>query len=156
MKISKGVELDVFVYSASIWMAEAVGDYHNAVKLLREMKCRPNNVCYDGVISVLSKQGMHSKALYFYYEMQKANLTVTKKTHQMLVYAIDHSRDIELTSQTKAALLDDVLSAMPVEDWSVKVGGPLFQSIIRNHGNVTESVSSYQAARIALTQSLDL
>jgi hypothetical protein len=36
MKIRKGVE-DVFVYSASIWMAEAVRDYHNAVKLLREM-----------------------------------------------------------------------------------------------------------------------
>jgi hypothetical protein len=91
---------------------------------------------------------MHREALYFYYEMLKANLTVIKKTHQILVYAIDHSCDIKLTSQKKAALLNEELSAMPVKDWSVKVGGPLFQSIIRNHGNVTESVSSYQAARM--------
>ncbi|KAL3759066.1 hypothetical protein ACHAWU_008675 [Discostella pseudostelligera] len=144
----KGIELNVFVYSASIWMAEAVGDYQTAVKLLQEMKCRPNNICYDGVISVLSKQGMHREALYFYYEMRKAHLSATRKTYQMLVYAIDNSRDNELSCQKKAALLDGVLSVMPVEDRSVQIGGCLFEAMIKYHGNATES-SSYQAARIA-------
>ncbi len=144
-----GIDLNVFVYSASIWMAEAVGDYQSAVKILREMKCRPNNVCYDGVISVLSKQGMHREALFVYYEMQKANLSATRNTYQSLVYAIDHSREAELTSQKKAALLDGVLSGMSVADRKVQIGGPLFEAVIRNHGNATNPISSYQAARMA-------
>ena len=38
---------------------------------------------------------------------------------------------------------------MSVEDRSVRVGGPLFESIIRNHGNTTDPGTAYQTARTA-------
>ncbi|KAL3800075.1 hypothetical protein ACHAW5_004442 [Stephanodiscus triporus] len=144
-----GVDINVFVYSASIWMAEAVGDYRIAVRLLREMGCPPNGVCYDGVISALSKHGLHREALYLYYEMRSMGLAATRKTYQRLAHAIDNSRDPELSRQKRIALLSGVLSRMTVEDRSVRVGGPLFESIIRNHGNATNPKIAYQAARMA-------
>mmetsp|Transcript_3235 Transcript_3235/g.5931 ORF Transcript_3235/g.5931 Transcript_3235/m.5931 type:complete len:1086 (-) Transcript_3235:468-3725(-) len=147
----KGIDLNVFVYSASIWMAEAVGDYQTAVQLLREMKCSPNNICYDGVISVLSQNGLHREALYFYYEMQHLGLSATRKTYRRLVSAVDNASDpeISMSCQKKAALLDGVMSVMSEKDRGVLIGGPLFESLIRNHGNATDPGTSYQAARMA-------
>jgi len=177
------VGLNAFVYSASIWMAEAVGDYRTAVELLGEMDkagCFPNAVCYDGVISALARHGLHREALvsvillsesmrtaftkscpdpltliltlrltcikYFYYEMQHLGLAATRKTYQRLVFAIDNTKDPELSKscQKKAALLDGVLSAMPEKDREIQVGGLLIDALIRNHGN-----STYQGARRA-------
>ena len=111
------VELNVFVYSAAIWMAEAEKDYQTAVRLLREMKCSPNAICYDGVISTLSKQGLHREALYFFYEMQQLELSATRKTYQKLAFAIDNSRDPALKSYHKRiSLLEAVLSTMSEND----------------------------------------
>ena len=143
------VDLNVYVYSAAIWSAEAVNDYNTAVQLLREMTCTPNSVCYDGVISVLSRQGLHREALYLYYEMQKNGLCATWKTYQRLVFAINNSRDRELSKscRRKAALLEGVLSAMPLDDRKVIIGGSIFVSLVRNYGNTTIDINSYQAAR---------
>ena len=141
------VELNVFVYSSAIWMAEAEKDYQTAVRLLREMECSPNAICYDGVISALSYHGMHREALYFFYEMQHLELPATKKTYQKLVFAINNSREPALKSyQKRASLLEGVLSAMPKSDKVVAIGGPIFQSLIRNYGSMDIS-TSYQAAR---------
>eukprot|EP00571_Detonula_confervacea_P002929 CAMPEP_0172331866 /NCGR_PEP_ID=MMETSP1058-20130122/62143_1 /TAXON_ID=83371 /ORGANISM="Detonula confervacea, Strain CCMP 353" /LENGTH=1150 /DNA_ID=CAMNT_0013049141 /DNA_START=107 /DNA_END=3556 /DNA_ORIENTATION=+ len=147
-----GVDLNVFIYSASIWMAEAnCGDYQTAVRLLREMECSANEICYDGVISAFSQHGLHREALYFYYEMQHLGLSATRKTYQRLVFAIDNTRDPELSMscQKKAALLDGVLLTMPENDRSVQIGGPLFESLITNHGNASDPGTSYQASRKA-------
>ena len=110
----RSVDLNVFVYSAAIWTAEAVGDYVTAIKLLREMKCSANNICYDGVISALSQRGLYREALYFYYEMQSLGLSSTWKTYQKLSFAIKNARDHELftSPRKKSALLEGVLSAM--------------------------------------------
>jgi pentatricopeptide repeat protein len=141
--------LNVYVYSSVIWIAEAVNDYRTAVQVLREMKkCTPPNaICYDGVISVLSKQGYHREALYMYYEMQSKELSATRKTYCRLVYAVTNSIDIELSHTKKIALLEGILTKMPIHDRNVRVGGPLFESIIRYHGTVTNSRTVYQAAR---------
>jgi len=141
--------LNVYVYSSVIWMAEAVNDYRTAVQVLREMKkCPPPNaICYDGVISVLSKQGLHREALYLYYEMQSKDLSATRRTYNRLVYAVTNSIDTELSHTKKIALLEGILTKMPVDDRNVHVGGPLFESIIRYHGAVTDSRRVYQTAR---------
>jgi len=147
----KGIDLNVFVYSASIWMAEAVHDYQTAVRLLREMKCSPNNICYDGVISALSHHGgFHREALYYYYEMQQLGLSASRKTYQRLAFAIDNSRDtgLSITSQKKVKLLNGVLSVMPGNDRRIQIGGPIFEMLIRNHGNTTDPDTSYRAARM--------
>ncbi|KAL9179337.1 hypothetical protein ACHAXT_008627 [Thalassiosira profunda] len=145
---AENVDLNVFVYSATIWMAEAVGDYHTAVQLLREMKCPANTVCYDGVISALSQQGLHREALYFYYEMRQLGLSATRKTYQRLVYALDNAHDPEVAAscERKAALLDAVLARTPERERMIEIAGPLYEALIRNHGNATDP-SSYQAAR---------
>jgi pentatricopeptide repeat protein len=70
------------------------------------MGCQPNGVCYDGVISALSKHGRHREALYLYYEMTSNGLKATRKTYQRLVHAIDHSRDPELSRPRRIALLE--------------------------------------------------
>ena len=102
----RGACLNVYVYSAAIWMAEAAGDYETAARLLREMGCQPNGVCYDGVISALSKHGLHREALYLYYEMTSKGLKATRKTYQRLVHVIDNSRDPELSRPRRIALLE--------------------------------------------------
>ena len=145
----KGIDLNVYVYSASIWIAEAVGDYRTAARLLREMGCEPNGVCYDGVISALSKHGLHREALYLYYEMTSKGLAATRKTYQRLACVIEYSRDPELSRPKKIALLAGLISKLPVKDRNVRVGGPLFESIIRNHENATDPKNSYQSARMA-------
>lgn len=146
----KETDLNVYVYSSLIWCAEAVGNYAVAVQLLRDMKCPPNNICYDGVISALSQSGLHRETLYFYYEMKGLNLPATRKTYQKLAYAINNSRDSELffSPRKKAALMDGVLSGMSDRDRSVNIGGSLFQSLIRHHGDQSEPGASYRAARI--------
>jgi pentatricopeptide repeat domain-containing protein 1 len=145
----KGIDLNVYVYSASIWIAEAVGDYRTAARLLREMGCQPNGVCYDGVISALSKHGLHREALFLYYEMISKGLVATRKTYQRLAYVIEYSRDPELSRPKKIALMAGVLSKLPVKDRNVRVGGPLFESVIRNHGKATDPRTAYQSAKMA-------
>ncbi|KAL7526551.1 hypothetical protein ACHAXR_002503, partial [Thalassiosira sp. AJA248-18] len=54
-----------------------------------------------------------------------------------------------LSCQKKIALLDGVLSVMDEKDRCVGKGGPLFESLIRNHNNATDPDTSYQAARTA-------
>jgi len=140
--------VNTYVYSAAIWMAEVSRDYKTAVQLLREAPS-PNNVCYDGVISLFSQLGMHREALYFYYEMNNLKLSASRKTYQRLVFAINNSRDRELalSCKRKAALLEGVLSHMPKDDCTIDVGGAIFLSLIRNYGNITDSITSYSNAR---------
>jgi len=140
--------VNTYVYSAAIWMAEVSRDYKTAVQLLREAPS-PNNVCYDGVISLFSQLGMHREALYFYYEMNNLGLSASRKTYQRLVFAINNSRDRELalSCKRKAALLEGVLSHMPNVDRSIDIGGSVFLSLIRNYGNITDSTTSYSNAR---------
>jgi len=140
--------LNTYVYSAAIWMAEISRDYKTAVQLLREAPS-PNNVCYDGVISLFSQLGMHREALYFFYEMNNLKLSASRKTYQRLVFAINNSRDRELASscKRKAALLEGLLSHMPNSDCTIDVGGAVFLSLIRNYGNMTDSSTSYSNAR---------
>ena len=139
---------NTYVYSAAIWMAEISRDYKTAVQLLRETPS-PNNVCYDGVISVFSQLGMHREALYFYYHMNNLKLSASRKTYQRLVFAINNSRDRELASscKRKAALLEGVLSHMPKDECTIDIGGAIFLSLIRNYGNTTDSSTSYSNAR---------
>ena len=150
------VDINVFVYGSLIWMAESVGNHRVAVQLLRSMKCAPNSVCYDGVISALSRRGLARDALYFYYEMQKLGLHATRGTYLKLSLAINNSRDIELSisPRKQAALLEGVLSQMPERDRYVDIGGPLFELLIRCHGERTEPGSSYAAARSVFDQIL--
>lgn len=148
------VVLNEYVYSSLIWLSELVGDFRAAVQVLRSMECPPNAVCYDGVISALSKRGRHREALYFYYEMQKLGLQATRNIYLKLAFAINNSRDPEVFSspRKKAALLEGVLSQMPARDKSVEVGGPLFELLIRCHGNKAEHGSSHAAARAIFDQ----
>jgi len=141
--------VNTYVYSAAIWMAEISRDYKTAVQLLREAPS-PNNVCYDGVISLFSQLGMHREALYFYYEMNNLGLSASRKTYQRLVFAINNSRDRELalSCKRKAALLEGLLSHMPNVDRSIDIGGSVFLSLIRNYGNITESTSYSNARKV--------
>ena len=118
------------------------------------MECPPNSICYDGVISALSKRGRHREALYFYYEMQKLGLQATWNVYHKLAFAINNSRDPEVFSspRKKAALLEGILSQMPTRDKSVQIGGPLFELAIRCHGNKAEPGSSHSAARAVFDQ----
>ena len=99
------------------------------MQLLREMGGKYslplNNICYDGVILSLSQNGLHREAFYFYYEMQHLGLQASRKTYQRLVFAIDNTRDPELSMscQKKAALLEVVLSRMSENDSMVEIGG---------------------------------
>ena len=105
------VDLNVYLYSSLIWVAESVGNYKAAVDLLRSMECAPNIVCYDGVISALSKRGLHREALYFYYEMlQKHRLQATRNIYMKLAFAMNNARDQEVfaSPRRKAALLEGI------------------------------------------------
>ena len=141
--------VNTYVYSAAIWMAEISRDYKTALQLLREAPS-PNNVCYDGVISVYSQLGMHREALFLYYEMNNLKLSASRKTYQRLVFAINNSRDRELalSCKRKAALLEGLLSHMPNVDRSIDIGGSVFLSLIRNYGNITESTSYSNARKV--------
>ena len=148
------VDLNVYLYSSLIWVAESVGNYKAAVQLLRSMECSPNTVCYDGVISALSKRGLHREALYFYYEMQKLGLHRTRNIYSKLAFAINNARDSEVfaSPRKKAALLEGVLSQMSDRDRAVSIGGPLFELLIRCHGNKAEPGSSHVTARSVFDQ----
>ena len=148
------VDLNVYLYSSLIWVAESVGNYKAAVQILRSMECSPNTVCYDGVISALSKRGLHREALYFYFEMQKLGFLCTRNVYSKLAFAINNARDPEVfaSPRKKAALLEGVLSRMSERDRSVSVGGPLFEMLIRCHGNKAEQGSSHTAARLVFDQ----
>jgi pentatricopeptide repeat protein len=149
-----GIDLNVYLYSSLIWVAESVGNYKAAVHLLRTMKCSPNSICYDGVISALSKRGLHRESLYFYYEMQKLSLKATRNVYLKLAFVINNARDPELFSspRKKAALLEGVLSQMSERDRSVSIGGPLLEMLIRCHGSNAEPGSSHLAARKVFDQ----
>ena len=148
------VDLNVYLYSSLIWTAESVGNYKAAIQVLRSMKCDPNAICYDGVISALSKRGLHREALYFYYEMQKLGLQATRNVYLKLAFAINNARDPDVfaSPRKKAALLEGILSRMPTRDKSVSIGGPLFELLIRCHGNKAEPGSSHAAARNVFDQ----
>ena len=106
---STDVDLNVYLYSSLIWVAESVGNYKAAIQLLRSMECAPNIICYDGVISALSKRGLHREALYIYYEMlQKHRLQATRNIYLKLAFAINNARDQEVfaSPRRKAALLE--------------------------------------------------
>jgi pentatricopeptide repeat protein len=143
------VDLNVYLYSSMIWVAESVGNYKAAIQLLRSMECPPNAVCYDGVISSFSKRGMHREALYLYYEMQKLGLEATRNVYLKLAFAVNNARDPEVfnSPRKKAALLEGVLSQMSNRDRAVSIGGPLFELLIRCHANKAESGSSSAASR---------
>jgi len=134
--------VNVYVYSAAIWTAEAVGNYQVACSLLCGMKnCTPNNVCYDGVISSLAQHGLHREALYIYYEMKKKGLSATRKTYQKVAFAVRNSRESELFESLtrQAALLEGVLSGMSDRDKEVAIGGPLFESLLAVYGEILSS-----------------
>ena len=125
-----------------------------ACSLLRQMKCAPNNVCYDGVISACAQRGLHREVLYLYYEMMRLGLPATRKTYKKVAFGINNARDPELfaSPRRKAALLEGVLSGMPTRDRQVIIGGPLFESLIRAHGDSARShgnIASLRAARMA-------
>lgn len=157
---SERISLNAFVYSAAIWIAEAVGDSSIALQLLQELnrdaqKVRDNEqfrsaygACYDGVISALSKDGLYREALALYhYEMQPFKLPSTRNTYKSIVYALDNANDEEVKTSLskKAALLEGVLSRMIEKDRSVEVGGPLFEALIKLHGEE----GSFKAAKKA-------
>lgn len=156
------ISLNIFVYSAAIWIAEAVGDSSIALKLLQELNKdlkRSNDdqfrstygACYDGVISALSKDGLYREALALYhYEMQLLKLPATRNTYKSIVYALDNANDEEVkaSQRKKAALLEGVLSRMTERDRRVEVGGPLFEALIKLHGEV----GSYKAAKMVFDQ----
>lgn len=156
------IGLNIFVYSASIWIAEAVGDSSVALRLLQELNRdlqRSNDdqfrstygACYDGVISALSKDGLYREALALYhFEMQPLKLPATRNTYKSIAYALDHANDEEVKAShsKKAALLEGVLSRMPKKDRRVEVGGPLFEALIKLHGGE----GSFKAAKMAFDQ----
>lgn len=155
------ISLNVFVYSAAIWIAEAVGDTSTALKLLQELNRDTQQqrssddqfrstygACYDGVISALSKDGLYREALALYhYEMQPLKLPSTRNTYKSIVYALDNANNEEVknSQSKKAALLEGVLSRMTERDRSVEVGGPLFEALIKLHGEA----GSFKAAKMA-------
>jgi pentatricopeptide repeat protein len=143
------VDLNVYLYSSMIWVAESVGNYKAAVQLLRSMECPPNAICYDGVISACGKRGLYREALFFYYEMQNIGLPATKNVYMKLAFAINNARAPEIfaSPRKKAALLEGVLSQMSNRDRSVSIGGPLFEALIRCHANKAEAGSSSAASR---------
>jgi pentatricopeptide repeat domain-containing protein 1 len=154
------ISLNIFVYSAAIWIAEAVGDTSVALKLLQELNKdtlqRTNDdqfrstysACYDGVISALSKDGLYREALALYhYEMQPLKLPSTRNTYKSIVHALDNANNEEVknSQSKKAALLEGVLSRMTERDRTVEVGGPLFEGLIKLHGEA----GSFKAAKMA-------
>eukprot|EP00986_Skeletonema_menzelii_P012920 scaffold7298_cov150-Skeletonema_menzelii.AAC.20 len=154
------ISLNTFVYSAAIWIAEAVGDSSVALQLLQELNRDAQErsdddqfrsaygACYDGVISALSKDGLYREALALYhYEMQPLKLPSTRNTYKSIVYALDNANDEEVknSQSKKAALLEGVLSRMVKRDRSVEVGGPLFEALIKLHGEK----GSFKAAKMA-------
>ena len=146
--------LNVYLYSSLIWVAESVGNYKAAVQLLRDMECTPNSICYEGVISALSVRGLHREALYFYYEMQKLGIQGTRNIYLKMAFAINNARDPEVlvSPRKQAALLEGVLSQMSERDRRVSIGGPLFESLIKCHGDKVEAGSSHSAARAVFDQ----
>ncbi len=154
------ISLNAFVYSAAIWIAEAVGDSSIALQLLQEFNRdvqkrsdedefrSAHGACYDGVISALSKDGLYREALALYhYEMQPLKLPSTRNTYKSIVYALENANDEEVKNSRskKAALLEGVLSRMIDRDKSVEVGGPLFEALIRLYGEE----GSFKAAKMA-------
>jgi len=155
------INLNMFVYSAAIWIAEAVGDSSVALQLLQELNRDTQEsssddnrlrsaygACYDGVISALSKDGLYREALALYhYEMQPLKLPSTRNTYKSIVHALDNANDEEVknSQSKKAALLEGVLSRMTTSAKSVEVGGPLFEALIKLHGEE----GSFKAAKMA-------
>ena len=154
------ISLNVFVYSAAIWIAEAVGESTVALQLLQELNKDTQEgmndhqyrsaygACYDGVIAAFSKTGLYREALALYhYEMQPLKLPSTRNTYKNIVIALNNANNEEVKNSRskKAALLEGVLSRMNDRDRSVEIGGPLFEALIKFHGEE----GSFKAAKMA-------
>ena len=92
--LDDGIAPDVYMYSAAIWTAEKKGDSAAAIQLLEEMKslnCTPNFVSYNGVISALTRAGLHERAVALFVEMKERKVKATSMTFMVSNFQVRNS-----------------------------------------------------------------
>jgi len=130
-----GLIPNVFMYSATIWTAERSGNATIALNVLNLMKpkCKPNTICYDGVMSALGKQGMIEEAMKVFYEMKNDNIPLSRNTFQGLATAASRS-SVEM--EVLLNNLRKLLTMLSEDEKRVELCGSIYNFLILGYGSI--------------------
>ncbi|KAG7020353.1 Pentatricopeptide repeat-containing protein, mitochondrial, partial [Cucurbita argyrosperma subsp. argyrosperma] len=98
----KGVEPDVRSLTCLVRYLSTVGRYSECWRLLEYMICNspvPSSVTFNIFLDKLCRNGFNSKAYQIFERIQKAGLSLDRKTYNILLRSFLRKRDIDLVER---------------------------------------------------------
>ena len=116
--IARGLEPDVYSYSAAISACEKVGDWPRALALLDAMQARglePNVVSFNAAILACAHAARWERALALLYDMQKRELQPDVTTFNAVLAAFQRAGQLDARA-ARAAQPDGARAAADRRD----------------------------------------
>mmetsp|Transcript_56092 Transcript_56092/g.135863 ORF Transcript_56092/g.135863 Transcript_56092/m.135863 type:complete len:1282 (-) Transcript_56092:1217-5062(-) len=127
-----------FMYAPAIWTAQKSGEYSRAIVLYGEMEekgCNPNALSMNGLVCAVCGKGDVDVAIALLDAMKKRGHQVMPLTIKRINSVLS---DPPISNYDRERYMLRILDVLDDDELTVRVSGPIFESLITYYGTVGE------------------